>query len=87
MAMGWRTFDELLRGLAFELLEEDELAATHFRRAMNRGWAIAPGLTKDRINILVAEEGLARVEARLAAPGPGEVGTSAPTVASPSEGR
>ena len=87
MAMGWRTFDELLRGLAFELLEEDESAATHFRRAMNRGWASAPGLTKDRINILVAEEGLARVEARLAAPGPGEVGTSAPTVASPSEGR
>jgi len=65
MAMGWRTFDELLRGLAFELLEEDELAATHFRRAMNRGWASAPGMTKDRLNILVAEEGLARVEARL----------------------
>jgi hypothetical protein len=69
MALGWRTFDELLRGLAFELLEEDELAATHFRRAMNRGWAIAPGLTKDRINILVAEEGLARVEARMALAG------------------
>ena len=62
MAMGWRTFDELLRGLAFELLGEDELAVDHFRRAADRGWAGFPGLTKDRLNILMAREGLVRVE-------------------------
>jgi tetratricopeptide (TPR) repeat protein len=71
MAMGWRTFDELLRGLAFELLEEDELAAIHFRQAMNRGWAGVPGMTKDRLNIPMAREGLARVEARMALAGEG----------------
>jgi len=63
MAMGWRTFDELLRGMAFERLGEDELAATHYHRAMNRGWAGFPGLTKDRLHIVLAEEGLARLEA------------------------
>jgi hypothetical protein len=66
MAMGWRTFDELLRGLSHELLGEDELAAVHFRRAADRGWAGFPGLTKDRLNLLMAREGLARVEGRVA---------------------
>jgi tetratricopeptide (TPR) repeat protein len=64
MAMGWRTFDELLRGLAFELLGEDDLAAAHLRRALDRGWAGFPGMTKDRINMLAAQEGLERVAAR-----------------------
>ena len=64
MPMGWRTFDELLRGLAFELLGEDDLATIHLHRTMNRGWAGFPGLTKDRLNIIGAEEALARLEAR-----------------------
>ncbi len=62
MALGWRTFDELLRARAFELLGEHEHAATHYRRAADRGWASFGGFTKDRINIRMAEEGLARVE-------------------------
>jgi tetratricopeptide (TPR) repeat protein len=62
MALGWRTFDELLRARAFELLGEREHAATHYLRAMDRGWASFGGFTKDRINIRMAEEGLARME-------------------------
>jgi len=61
MAMGWRTFDELLRGQAHELLAQEGPAAVHYRRALNRGWASAPGLTKDRLNMIDAEAGLARV--------------------------
>lgn len=71
MALGWRTFDELLRARAFELLGEHEHAGTHYRRAADRGWATFGGLTKDRINIRMAEEGLARVGGTEGAPGGG----------------
>jgi len=61
MAMGWRTYDEILRARAFELLGEAELSAGHYRRAADRGWAGFPGLTKDRLMILEALAGLERL--------------------------
>jgi len=61
MAMGWRIYDEILRGRALELLGEPELAAVHYRQAADRGWAGFPGLTKDRLFIPEALAGLERV--------------------------
>ena len=61
MAMGWRIYDEILRGRALELLGEPELAAVHYRQAADRGWAGFPGLTKDRLFIPEAVAGLERV--------------------------
>lgn len=61
MAVGWRTYDELLRGWAFELLDEPELAAVHYHRAGNRGWAALTAMSKDRLNLPMVREGLARL--------------------------
>jgi hypothetical protein len=61
MAVGWRTYDELFRAWAFELLGEDDLAAIHYRRAANRGWAALTAMSKDRLNLPMVREGLARV--------------------------
>lgn len=61
MALGWRTFDELLRAMAFELLGDPDMARLHYREAAHRGWAGFAGLTKDRLHLLPAAEGLARL--------------------------
>jgi hypothetical protein len=61
MAVGWRTYDELFRARAFEILDEPELAAVHYRRAGNRGWGALASMSKDRLNLPMVREGLARV--------------------------
>lgn len=61
MPIGWRTFDELLRGYAFQLLGEVDLARIHFDHAANRGWAGIPALTKDRIHLPLIRGALARM--------------------------
>ncbi|TVP75967.1 MAG: serine/threonine protein kinase [Gemmatimonadales bacterium] len=62
VAMGWRSYHELLQGLALEQVGEDGRAAEHFRRALDRGWAGVVGMTKDRLNLLDARAGLERVD-------------------------
>ncbi|TVP48484.1 MAG: serine/threonine protein kinase [Gemmatimonadales bacterium] len=61
--MGWRAYDDFLRARAFELLGEHELAAAHYHRAADLGWAGFAGMTKDRLLLGMARDGLARVEA------------------------
>jgi tetratricopeptide (TPR) repeat protein len=77
--MGWRTWVELLTARALEDAGEPALAAVHYERAANRGWAAFGGLTKDRLNLVLAQEGLARTTAPLngsATPAPPASGSS-----------
>jgi eukaryotic-like serine/threonine-protein kinase len=60
--IGWRIWDELLRGMAFELTGQMDSAATHFRRASAPGHHPMPPLTKDRIYLPLALRRLAEVE-------------------------
>ncbi len=61
MPVGWRTFDELLRGRAHELLGNREAALEHYGAAGSRRLAVKHFQTKDRMNIPLAREGWARV--------------------------
>jgi hypothetical protein len=70
MPMGWRTFDELLRGYAFELLGETDRARIHLVRAGNRGWTGIAALTKDRIHLPLVREALERLETDGGRPAP-----------------
>ncbi len=64
MPVGWRTFDELLRGRAHELLGNREAALEHYGAAGSRRLAVKHFQTKDRMNIPLAREGWARVMAQ-----------------------
>lgn len=66
--IGWQIWDELLRGLASELVGDFEAAARHFEAASDPAMMTLPFLTKNRIHRTTAEEGLARVRARSAGP-------------------
>ena len=61
MPVGWRTFDELLRGRAHELLGNREAALEHYERAGSRRFGVKGFQTKDRMNMPLAREGWARV--------------------------
>ncbi len=73
--MGWRIWIELLRARSLEALGEGALARVHYSRAADRGWAGFAGMTKDRLNLVLAHEGLARTGGR-AAPTPLASGSS-----------
>jgi len=75
--MGWRAYDEILRARAFELLGEHDLAAAHYLRATDRGWAGFAGMTKDRLLTGMAGDGLARVKAAAAAAAEAAAGSGA----------
>ena len=62
VAIGWRIWEELIRGLAHEQAGDLDSAARHFRAAMEPGFSTFSFATKDRIHLPLARAALARVE-------------------------
>jgi hypothetical protein len=62
MPVGWRIWDELLRGLAHELNGDLDAAAHHLSLAAAPGYQTKRALTKDRIHLPMALNALDRVE-------------------------
>lgn len=62
-ALGWRIWEELIRGWALEAVGDLDGAASAFARAADPGFMVVPAFTKDRLHRPVALDALARVEA------------------------
>lgn len=60
--IGWRIWDELIRGLASEQIGDLEAAAHHLAAAADPRFLTLPFATKDRIHLPVAIDALARVK-------------------------
>ncbi len=61
-AVGWRIWDELLRGHAFDLLGQPDSAAVRYERAAEPRFLPPASLTKDRIYLPIAVRRLAESE-------------------------
>jgi tetratricopeptide (TPR) repeat protein len=61
-AIGWRIWNDLLRGLAFEQLARPDSAAHYFDRAVDARYLTLPQLTKHRIYLPIALQRLAAAE-------------------------
>jgi eukaryotic-like serine/threonine-protein kinase len=61
-AQGWRIWEELLRGMAFEMIGQPDSAAVRYARAADPRYHVVDYLTKDRIHLPFALHRLARAE-------------------------
>lgn len=62
-AIGWRIWNELVSGMAFELTEQQDSAAVRYGRAADERLLVIPALTRNRIYLPVALRRLAAIEA------------------------
>jgi tetratricopeptide (TPR) repeat protein len=63
-AIGWRVWNELIRGMAFELIGQPDSAIARYRRAADPRYLAIPALTKNRLYLPVVMGRLGELESR-----------------------